>query len=136
MAPSKPIIDADTAEYWNYLRLGELRLQHCRACGRDRHPARWICPQCLSGDFEWKRLSGQGQIYSFVWYMKPLHASFLEVPYNVAIIELDEGPQLVSGVDSVAIGELYVGRHVEARFVNMPGDWTALRFVPSTKVRG
>ncbi|MDP6619969.1 MAG: zinc ribbon domain-containing protein, partial [Nitrospinota bacterium] len=60
-----PIIDGDSRGFWEGCREGELRLQLCGACGRFRYAPKRLCPTCLSEAFEWRAVSGQGEVYTF-----------------------------------------------------------------------
>jgi uncharacterized OB-fold protein len=106
----------------------ELRVQQCRGCGRRRLPPSWICPHCLAEEYEWIAASGAGVIHSFVWYLRPLDPAFLATPYNVTIVELAEGPRLISKVVGVEPGDLSVGQAVEAAFEDGPPGATTLVF--------
>jgi uncharacterized OB-fold protein len=133
-------ITADSEPFWAGLKRGELLLQSCSQCHFVRHPISWICPQCLSEEFTWRAMSGQGQVETFIWYMEHLEAVAggepvfrPELPYNVAVIRLPEGPSLVSNVKDVRFGDLQVGQTVSARFDSVPGsDWAVLRFALET----
>lgn len=90
---------ADTAPYWQALREGRLDYQHCLSCAHSWLPARAHCPQCLAGRTEWRPASGAARLISWVVYHKA-YAPHLagQLPYNVAAIELAEGPRLLSNV--------------------------------------
>jgi uncharacterized OB-fold protein len=117
---------ADHPAFRSGLERGELLVQRCDACGALRHPARFVCPQCLSEEHSWSSLSGRGVVETFVWYLDrldPWPAGLPEPPYNVAVVVLDEGPRLLTNIVKVAFGELTVGDPVTARF-----DDVVLRF--------
>jgi uncharacterized OB-fold protein len=100
-------------DYRAFLANGEFRLQCCSHCGYARYPARWICPECLSEEFEWKSMSGNGIVETFTWYMKSLDRRFTTVPYNVALVRIAEGPRLITNV-MCDFEELKVGMPVVA----------------------
>ena len=88
------------------LRRGELRVQRCGACARLRYPAAIVCPDCLSAETEWEAVSGRGTVFSFVVFHRAYHpAREGKVPYTVALIELDEGPIMLSNVVDVDAGD-------------------------------
>jgi len=85
--------------YWEAMAGGTLTFQQCRNCGHKWLPPREECPSCLSPDHDWTPASGRGKLVSWVVY----HHSFNEItkdwiPYNVAIVELEEGPRLISNI--------------------------------------
>ena len=96
-----PEITPLNAPYWRGLDEGELRFQAC-SCGARWLPARPECPNCLRGDgWRWERSAGRGRLYSWVVYHAAYHPAFAErLPYNVAIVELDEGPRLITNIDA------------------------------------
>lgn len=122
-----PTGDLWSRHYADGLRAHSVLLQHCTDCGRVRFPAGPSCPSCWSERFEWKPHTGCGTVLSFVWYMKSQHPRFTEVPYNVAMVRLDDGPVLVSNILGVSIDDLKVGRRIEATFADEEG-FTVLLF--------
>lgn len=94
-----PTITPINRPYWEGLDEGELRYQRCRSCQNAWLPAREECPKCLSDDVAWQVSEGRGRIISWVVYRQAVHPSFADrVPYNVAVVELDEGPRLISNI--------------------------------------
>ena len=84
--------------YWDGLREGRLLIQRC-ACGHAFLPARKHCPACLAPDPSWERASGRGVILSWVVYHVAYHPAFeSRLPYNVALVELDEGPRVLTNI--------------------------------------
>jgi uncharacterized OB-fold protein len=93
-----PVPTSLSAPYWSALADGRLTFQQCR-CGHRWLPARAECPSCLGADWEWTDATGRGRIVSWVVYHVAYHPAFADtLPYNVAVIELDEGVRLVSNV--------------------------------------
>ncbi|MDP3137428.1 MAG: OB-fold domain-containing protein [Burkholderiaceae bacterium] len=101
-------------EYRAFLARGEVRQQRCSACGRFRPPSSWVCPECLSEAWGWEPVSGKGTVEAFVWYLQSFDERFTHVPYNVALVRLDEGVRVMGNVNAVAFGELSVGQQVVA----------------------
>jgi uncharacterized OB-fold protein len=99
MSLPEPTRNAVTEPYWSALEHGRLGYQHCPSCGNDWLPARENCPNCLTPEPEWKSASGQGTLVSWIVYHKA-YAPHLEhrLPYNVAIVELAEGPRIVTNI--------------------------------------
>jgi uncharacterized OB-fold protein len=93
--PILPLETPETGGYFAGLRVGELRVQACRACGRFRHPPAFRCPWCHSPEREWRAVSGRGRIWSFIVPHPPLLPGFTELaPYNVIVVEIDEDPTI------------------------------------------
>jgi uncharacterized protein len=94
-----PVPSADSIPFWQACREHELRLQKCDSCGHLLFPPASRCPQCLGNKLTWARLSGRGRIYSFVVYHRVYHPGFEKsIPYVVALVELEEGPRLISNI--------------------------------------
>ncbi len=89
----------ESLPFWEGARAHKLLLPRCNACGKFWFPPSRRCPHCLSSDFVWAETSGRGRIYSFVVFHRVYHPAFEgDVPYVVAIVELDEGPRLLSNI--------------------------------------
>jgi len=103
------------APFWDGLQAGELRLQHCTGCSAYQYPAESFCYECGSTNLEWEAASGEGTVYSFITVHQRYHAAFADnLPYNVSVIELDEGPRLISNVIDIPSDEVEVGMRVKA----------------------
>lgn len=103
------------APYWDACRNGELLYQRCAACGRvNMKPAR-ACAACGARALEWRRSAGRGTLYSWTVVWRPQHPSF-HVPYAPAVIELDEGPYVMSAMIGCAPDDLRAGLAVEVEF--------------------
>lgn len=124
-----PTIDDRTRPYWEGLAQGVLRVQHCAACGHDWLPARDACPNCLATEIEWRQSSGRGRIVSWVVYHVAYHDALKDrLPYNVTLVELDEGPRLLTNILGVKGAEgLAVGRQVELK-IEQEGSTALARF--------
>lgn len=109
-----PAITPVSAPYWQSLRQGALSFQQC-VCGHRWLPPRPQCPSCLGTDWKWVRASGRARIVSWVVFHTAYHEAFAaELPYNVTLVELEEGPRLVTNVIGCADGrELAAGMAVE-----------------------
>ena len=94
-----PEITELNAPYWDALTAGNLIFQRCSSCANAWLPARAECPRCLSGDCSWDAASGRGRLISWTIYHIAYHEAFRDrLPYNVAVVELDEGPRLITNI--------------------------------------
>ena len=99
--PAKPLPRPapESRAFWEGAAAHRLLLPRCSSCNRFWFPPSERCPHCLSADFAWVESKGKGRIYSFVVYTRVYHPAFADdVPYVVAIVELDEGPRLLSNI--------------------------------------
>jgi uncharacterized OB-fold protein len=87
------------APYWDSLAQGHLTFQRCRHCRHAWLPARAECPECLRADWAWEEASGRAKLVSWVVYHVAFHEWFRpKLPYNVATVELEEGPRLLGNI--------------------------------------
>jgi len=86
----------ETAHYWDGARAGELRLQRCKACDHAYFPPRPFCPECSSRDVAVFAASGRATLYSYV--ISHLNSPGFEPPYAIAVVELAEGPRMMSNI--------------------------------------
>jgi uncharacterized protein len=104
-----PLVDPGTQPYWDALKENRLILKHCRSCDRTHFYPRELCPHCYSDDLDWVDASGDGTIYSYTIAHRPAGPAYADdVPYTIAIIDLAEGPRMMSWIvgdtDDVQIG--------------------------------
>jgi uncharacterized protein len=95
-----PEITPETRHFWEGTGTGELRLQKCAACNRVYFPPRPFCPQCGSPDVSVFRASGRATLYSYVIHQRP--APGFVPPYSIAVVQLDEGPRMMTNIVEVA----------------------------------
>ena len=97
-----------------HLKNGRLMGTVCKSCGETSFPPRADCAECLSGEFEFKEWSGKGTIYTFTRIDAAPTGFENEVPYTVAVVELDEGGRLMAWVgETIAEGEASIGMQVQ-----------------------
>lgn len=124
-----PTLTEGNRPFWEGARRHELRMQQCLDCNHIRYPISHVCPKCLSEKAEWKRLSGRGEVFSYIVFHQVYHAGFAkEVPYNVAMIQLDEGPRMISNVVGTPNDQVKVGDKVEAVFDHVTEEVAIPRF--------
>ena len=126
-----PQLTDENRPFWEAARNNELRLQKCAGCDHLRYPISFVCPRCLSEEAEWVKLSGQGTVFSAITFHQVYHPAYKgETPYNVSIVQLDEGPRLFSNVVGVPPNQVKVGDRVEVVFDPVTEDVTIPRFTP------
>lgn len=124
-----PTVDESNRPFWDGARAGKLRMQKCCGCNHVRYPISDLCPDCLSGEFEWQTLSGRGKVFSTIVFHQVYHAAFAtEVPYNVSLIQLDEGPRMFSNVIGTTPSKVKVGDVVEVVFDQLSESVALPRF--------
>ena len=130
--PHLPIPDAETEPYWAGARAGKLMLKRCKACDRPFFYPRSHCPRCWSSDTDWMQASGRGTIYSFTVISHHDVRPFKDwIPYVVALVELAEGPRLVTHIVGVEPAAVQVGQPVEVVFERIDDAITLPKFRPA-----
>lgn len=104
-------------EFYSWCAREELRLRRCNACREWCHVPRVTCPNCASTDWAWERVKGTGRVFTWTVVHRAMHPAFTDdVPYAVVVVELDEGPRLVSGIVDCPPEELVMEMPVEVVF--------------------
>ncbi len=102
-------------------------IQHCKNCSGYIYFPRALCPHCASPDLEAQEASGRGTVYSTtVVRRKPERGG----DYNVALVDLAEGPRMMSRVEGIAPDEVRIGMEVTARILARD-DGNLVVFVPA-----
>jgi len=112
-----PAMTERTAPYWAAAREGRLAVQECQSCRQVWHPPLPRCPHCHADNLGWRDVSGDGTVYSYTVVRHPTHFAFADsIPYILAIVELAEGPRLVTALSGIAREEVCVGLPVRVVF--------------------
>jgi uncharacterized OB-fold protein len=127
-----PTLDDSNRPFWAAAREGRLVMQACNACGHVRYPLNHVCPKCLSGEFTWKQLSGRATVYSSIVFHQVYNPAFAQdVPYNVSLIQLEEGPRMYSNVVGIPPSDVKVGDAVTVVFDPVTPEISIPRFKPA-----
>jgi uncharacterized OB-fold protein len=126
-----PAISSLSQPYWDGLRRHEFSLQRCDQCANIWYPPAPLCPRCWSRKFSWTTLSGRGRVNSWVVFHQAYFRGFeSELPYNVAEVELDEGPRLLTNLVGIANADIRAGMPVEIVFERATEEITLAKFRP------
>jgi len=116
---AKPLPEADDASqpFWDGAMHGRLTLMKCSDCGQVRLPSRQHCDNCLSDRFTWETASGRGVVRSFGVMHQKYHPGWAAVsPYNITIVELEEGPRMPTNIVGIPNDQIRVGLPVIVEF--------------------
>jgi len=102
MAGAIPIATPETLPFWQGANRGELRIQRCNACGKHYFYPRPFCPKCASLNVVWDTVSGKARLLSYIINNRPLPPFDRKTPIIVAIVELAEGPQMMTNIVGIA----------------------------------
>ncbi len=109
-----PVPEPENQPFWDALATGELWVQSCADCGTMRHPPRPMCADCQSMAVDWVALSGAGHVYSYIVSYQAIHPALVgKLPFATVLVELDEGPRLVSNLIDVPPEEISIGLRVQ-----------------------
>ena len=123
--------DPETEPYWRAAHEGRLLVQRCRSCGNHQLYPRWRCLRCR-GEVEWVDASGRGTVYSFTVIRQNFSRSFKHlIPYVVALVDLEEGPRLMTNVVGCPPEDVRIGMAVRVRFEPVSDEAALPLFEPA-----
>jgi uncharacterized OB-fold protein len=129
----RPEPSALTEDFWAAARRHELVRPVCRDCGASFFTPQIACPACLSEDWVYKQSSGRGTVYSAtVVHRAPFPG--LQTPYQVAIVDLEEGWSMLTNVIEADVMPTPIGTPVEVAFLDVDRELTLPAFRPLTGV--
>lgn len=113
----QPVANADSLPYWNAARQRRLFIRKCAACGEHHFLPRYLCPVCWSDQLDWVQSKGTGSVHSYTIVRRAPIATFAaNVPYVVALIDLDEGPRMISNLVGESALLVKISDRVEVLF--------------------
>lgn len=110
-----PLLDTETRSFWESCQEDHLVLPYCEHCQQFWFPPTSACPRCLAPVQTYRPVSGRGEVYSYVIYHQAYHPAF-PPPYNVVLIQLEEGPHMISQLIDINDQEIKVGMPVQVVF--------------------
>ena len=130
---AKPLPQPDpiTKPFWDSVKAHAMRIQRCDTCGRFVFFPRALCPYCFSAALEWTPVSGRGVVHAFtIPHRHPLPAFQAELPYVVAIVELEEGARMMTNLVDVPPdpAQIAVGMPVEVVYDDVTPEITLPKF--------
>ena len=116
--------------FWEGAVQGKLLVQRCNDCNRYYWPVS-ICVQCSNRDLEWVEATGRGAVYTLTVIHPALSADLrCEHPYNVPVVELEEGPLMFINIVDCPSDQIEVGMPVEVTFKEMETGGSVPEFRP------
>lgn len=128
----QPLIEDESRPFWDGLREGRLLIKRCRACGAFHFYPRPFCPTCWADDVEWFEASGRGTVYTYsTVYVNDLPPFGSEVPYVAAVVELDEGPRMMTRLVGCTAEDISIGLPVRVDFQQFDEELRMAVFRPA-----
>ncbi len=120
MPKPSPVPDELSKPFWDACNERRLIMQTCTKCDRMQYPPEQTCCECGSDEnLEWREVSGRGKIHGYcVMYDSRLKLLQAEQPFNIAIIELEENPEIkfFSHLPGTPPDEVPIGASVQVEF--------------------
>jgi len=132
---ARPAVEPDEASrpFFDGAAKGLLMIQRCNDCKAWLAPVARLCTECLSESIGWAQASGRGRVHTFGIMHQVYHPGFQsEVPYNITIVELEEGPRLQTNVVGCSNADIRVGMKVQAVFEHASGTVSVPKFRPAS----
>jgi uncharacterized protein len=130
----RPISPELTRPFWEAAKRHELVMPRCKTCDQLFFYPRSECPRCLSDHLEWVRVSGRGHLHTYTIVYQPANAAFRDdTPYIYAVVQLDEGPRMVSNVVQCELDVVQVDMSLEAIFDDVTPECTLVKFKPASR---
>ena len=127
-----PVLTPETEPFWRSVRERQMELPRCQACGHFFFPPSGFCQFCWSPDIKWEPVAGTGRVFSFVTFQRLYNPAFADLlPYAVAVIELDEGPRLMSRITGVDVSKINCDDRVAVRYEELPDGNVLPLFAPA-----
>jgi uncharacterized protein len=125
-----PTPEGDTIEFWEAAKEKRLLIKHCFDCDTYSYYPRPFCPRCWSEQVEWHEASGRGTLYTWsVIYSNDMVPFRDRVPYVAAIVDLAEGPRMMTNVVDCPFDDLRVGMPLQVTFQAISDEFTIPVFV-------
>ncbi|MCM3920800.1 Zn-ribbon domain-containing OB-fold protein [Frankia sp. AiPs1] len=137
MATSAPRVDLPTIEdenrpFWDAARQGRFLIARCSSCGRAHHYPRPFCPFCWSEEVSWEDASGQATLYTYsTVFVNDLHPFAERIPYVAALVDLAEGPRVMTNIIDADPADLHIGMPLTVAYRELTDEITAPVFRPA-----
>jgi uncharacterized OB-fold protein len=127
-----PAPDSETEPFWDAARDGRLLIKRCADCGAAHFYPRPFCPVCWSRAVDWEQASGQAALYTWsVVHQNDLPPFGERVPYVAAVVDLAEGPRMMTNVVDCDSDALTVGMALQVAYRELDEEFTVPVFVPA-----
>lgn len=127
-----PTIEDETRPFWEASKQGKLLLKSCLDCHEVHYYPRPFCPACWSENVEWVEACGRATLYTHsTVYNNDLPPFGERVPYIAAVVDLEEGPRMMTEIIDCATEDLVIGMPLEMTFRELTDEVTIAIFRPA-----
>jgi len=127
-----PVVNDLNKPHWEGAKRHEFLIQKCGDCSHTWFPPFPTCTKCLSTNVNWVNTSGKGNVFSFIVYHQGWLPGYKEdLPYNCAIIELEEGVRFINNLVDMDNKDIKVGMPVQVTFEDINPEVTIPHFKPA-----
>lgn len=91
----------ETQPFWDAAQRDELCIQYCQDCRSHYFYPRPFCPDCFGENVTWEKVSGRATLHSYVINHRPAPGFEDEAPYAIALVQLHEGPRMMTNIVGV-----------------------------------
>jgi len=127
-----PSPDDTTKPWWDACNEGRLLIMRCGDCGKAYFYPRPFCPYCWSDNVDWEEASGRATLYTWsIVYQNDLPPFPEKIPYCAAIVDLAEGPRMMTNVVDCDFDALTIGMDLQVKFHQHSEEFTIPVFVPA-----
>jgi len=123
-----PVPTSLSREFWAAAAEGRLAIPECDDCGIRFFVPEPACPGCLSRSWHYAPSAGTGTVYA-VTVVHRVPGPGFEVPFALAVIDLDDGATLLSHVVDCPVDDVVIGLRVRADFRRLTDEITLPYFV-------
>jgi uncharacterized protein len=129
-----PITQPWSEEFWRGTKQHKFLVQHCNDCGQNIFYPRKFCPYCWSDKLSWVESKGKGKLFSYTVVLSGVEAAFApDIPYILALVDLDEGIRVISRMVQCKPENLACDMRVEVVYEDITDTFTLFYFKPNEK---
>ncbi len=127
-----PTPDGDTEEFWRAAAYGRLLIKRCSDCHKAHYYPRPFCPYCWSDSVAWEEAGGNATLYTYsIVHRNDLPPFGQKVPYVAAVVDLEEGPRVMTNVVDCDFDDVFVGMELRVTFQRISDEISIPVFKPA-----
>lgn len=131
VGPDRPTVDSDSESWWQAVQDRHLMINACGACGRTSLYVRPFCPHCWSEDVTLEPASGRATLYTWSVIHQNAAPFDARTPYVVAMVDLTEGPRLMTVIEECPVDDLTAEMELVIGFRDDDDGFTVPVFLPA-----